>query len=469
MLPDGSTTDRFIEQDRRTGTQTLLTIPMIGWTAKRRTVGHPFDCGFSINKYGDQQDNDSAWDPDCGNGVRTTAARSPATTRRTPAPPSHRFLCRIGCTHLAGKYGTAASGGVRFYNLDNEPMLWNSTHRDVHPDGAGYDELYDRTVQYAAAIKATDPEAKTLGPVLWGWTAYFYSALDITTGGANWWDTRPDRKNHGDIPFVPWYLQQMQAYQQRTARACWITWTCTITRKQRGSSHNPGDAGVQALRLRSTRSLWDPTYADESWIAGTEGGPAVRLIPRMQAWVEANYRGTKLAISEYSWGAMCHINGALAQADVLGIFGREELDLATLWGPPSSEQPGAFAFRMYRNYDGQGNGFGETGVHASSADQSQLAIYAAQRTQDNALTLLVINKFTDTLTSTVTINGFSPLGLAQAYRYGAQDTSAIQRLPDQSLVAGSLNATFPGSSITLFVLPSSEILSPSLFLPLIRR
>ncbi len=85
------------------------------------------------------------------------------------------------------------------------------------------------------------------------------------------------------------------------------------------------------------------------------------------------------------------------------------------------------------------------------------------------MTLLVINKFTDTLTSTVTINGFSPLGLAQAYRYGAQDTSAIQRLPDQSLVAGSLNATFPGSSITLFVLPSSEILSPSLFLPLIRR
>ncbi len=95
-------------------------------------------------------------------------------------------------------------------------------------------------------------------------------------------------------------------------------------------------------------------------------GPAVRLIPRMQAWVEANYSGTKLAISEYSWGAMCHINGALAQADVLGIFGREKLDLATLWGPPSSEQPGAFAFRMYRNYDGQGNGFGETGVRAAA-------------------------------------------------------------------------------------------------------
>jgi len=470
LLPDGSTTDRFIEQDRRTGTQTLLTIPMIGWTAKRRTAGHPFDCGFSINKYGNQQDNDSAWDPDCGNGVRSNGSPVTGNNPQDSSTAITPVFVQNWMNHLASRYGTAASGGVRFYNLDNEPMLWNSTHRDVHPDGTGYDELYNRTVQYAAAIKASDPEAKTLGPVLWGWTAYYYSALDITTGGANWWDTRPDRKNHGDIPFVAWYLQQMQAYQQSHGTRLLDYLDLHYYPQAQGVfSDSPGDAGLQALRLRSTRSLWDPNYADESWIAGTEGGPAVRLIPRMQAWVDANYSGTKLAISEYSWGAMCHINGALAQAEVLGIFGREKLDLATLWGPPSSEQPGAFAFRMYRNYDGQGNGFGEMGVRAASADQSQLAIYAAQRTVDNALTILVINKNTDTLTSTISINGFSPVGLAQVSRYSAQDTSAIQRLPDQSLVAGSLNATFPGSSITLFMLPSSENLSPSLFLPLIRR
>ncbi len=366
LLPDGSTTDHFIEQDRRTGTQTLLTIPMIGWTAKRRTAGHPFDCGFSINKYGNQQDNDSAWDPDCGNGVHSNGSPVTGNNPQDTSTAITPVFVQNWMNHLAGRYGTAASGGVRFYNLDNEPMLWNSTHRDVHPDGTGYDELYNRTVQYAAAIKASDPEAKTLGPVLWGWTAYYYSALDITTGGANWWDTRPDRKNHGDIPFVAWYLQQMQAYQQSHGTRLLDYLDLHYYPQAEGVfSDSPGDAGLQALRLRSTRSLWDPNYADESWIADTEGGPAVRLIPRMQAWVDANYSGTKLAISEYSWGAMCHINGALAQAEVLGIFGREKLDLATLWGPPSSEQPGAFAFRMYRNYDGQGNGFGETGVRAS--------------------------------------------------------------------------------------------------------
>jgi hypothetical protein len=78
-------------------------------------------------------------------------------------------------------------------------------------------------------------------------------------------------------------------------------------------------------------------------------------------------------------------------ADVLGIFGREGLNLATLWAPPSPTDPGAFAFRMYRNYDGQGAAFGDTSVAASSADQGQLAIYAARRGGDGVLTLIIIN------------------------------------------------------------------------------
>jgi len=51
-------------------------------------------------------------------------------------------------------------------------MLWNQTHRDVHPDPTRYDEVRDRTYAYAAAIKSADPSALTAGPTVWGWTAY---------------------------------------------------------------------------------------------------------------------------------------------------------------------------------------------------------------------------------------------------------------------------------------------------------
>jgi hypothetical protein len=134
------------------------------------------------------------------------------------------------------------------------------------------------------------------------------------------------------------------------------------------------DAATNALRLRSTRALWDPTYSDESWIA-----EPVQLIPRMRGWVAADYPGTKISISEYNWGALGHFNGALAQADVLGIFGRENLDLATLWDPPQPTQPGAYAFRVFHNFDGGGAEFGRMSVGATSTDQSQVSIYAADR------------------------------------------------------------------------------------------
>src|SRR5262249_38599701 len=134
-----------------------------------------------------------------------------------------------------------------------------------------------------------------------------------------------------------------------------------------------GDATRQALRLRSTRSLWDPTYRDESWIGGDDQ-PAdwryIRFFPRMHERGQTYYPGTKLAITEYNWGGLEAINGALAQADILGIFGREGLDFATLWNYPDSglgydhfeTLPGAYAFRMYRNYDGSGSKFGDVSV-----------------------------------------------------------------------------------------------------------
>jgi hypothetical protein len=214
-------------------------------------------------------------------------------------------------------------------------------------------------------------------------------------------------------------------------------------------SDSLGNSDVQAKRLRSTRQLWDPTYIHEGWI-----GQPVYLIPRMQKWVANDYPGTKLAITEYNWGALGYMNGALAQADLLGIFGREGLDLATLWGPPEdANAPGIFAFRMYRNYDGQGSSFGETSLQAASTDQDKLAIYAAQRSQDGTLMLMVINKTEQRLTSHMTLANFQPAAAVQVFLYSNANLAAIVRAPDQPLTADGFTADFPANSISLLVIP----------------
>ena len=173
----------------------------------------------------------------------------------------------------------------------------------------------------------------------------------------------------------------------------------------------------------------------------------------MHDWVNNNYPGTKLAITEYNWGALEDINGALAQADVLGIFGREGVDLATIWAPPAPDQPGAFAFRMYRSYDGMGGAFGETSVQAASAAQDQLSVYAARRS-DSALTVMVVNKTTGDLTTNLSLANFKPAARAQVWTYSPKNLKAIVRGMDLPVSASGLKTTFPAYSITLLVVPA---------------
>lgn len=85
-----------------------------------------------------------------------------------------------------------ANGGVQFYNLDNEPELWHETHRDVHPSPLTYDELVNKTIAHAAALKAVDlTDPQTLGYASYGWTGYWYSPADTAWRQANGWAASP--------------------------------------------------------------------------------------------------------------------------------------------------------------------------------------------------------------------------------------------------------------------------------------
>ena len=172
---------------------------------------------------------------------------------------------------------TKRGRSVHMYILDNEPMLWNSTHRDVHPSRVTYDELLERTIAYGTAVReggsggASSPGRPSgAGPTT--------SARRRTspTGAA----PRPDRRAHGDVPLLALVPAQAarareedrRAHPRRAGRAL-----LPAGRGRRPGKGGKTDPETGALRIRSTRALWDPTYKDESWI-----DEPVRLIPRMQ-------------------------------------------------------------------------------------------------------------------------------------------------------------------------------------------
>jgi hypothetical protein len=170
--------------------------------------------------------------------------------------------------------------------------------------------------------------------------------------------------------------------------------------------------------------------------------------------VASYYPGTKTAVTEYNWGAENHINGATAQADILGIFGREGLDLATRWTTPDPSTPTYKAIQLYRNYDGVRSAFGETSVRATAPNPDTLSAFAALRSTDGALTVMIVCKsLTGTTPLTLSLSGFSPRGPARIWQLTS--TNAITRLTDLSVAGNAISASLPPQSVTLLVVPAS--------------
>jgi len=451
--------DDFITTTRaaNVGAQAMLTIPMINYIgslgANRAT-----QWSFSIAKYGPQ----TGWDPynpDAGNGV-STAPGNPYITGNNPADsstPNSPAIQQAWIAHLVSTWGLAAHGGLRYYLTDNEPSIWFSTHRDVHPVGPNYSEIYNDFLTYAANIRAADPGAAIVGPEEWGWLAQFYSGYDQQNGATN---PGSDYNTHGQTYYYPWLLQQLYAYQQSTGKHL-LNVLSVHYYPQDGSYSNNDSTAAQLIRNQSTRSLWDPNYVDQSWIAqvGINGGK-VNLIPNLKSWVKQYYPGLQTAVTEYNWGDEANLNGATTQADVLGIFGRQGLDMATRWTVPLNPSPTYLSMQIYRNYDGHNSTFGDTSVYAGVADPDYLSSFAAVRASDGALTVIVINKQQGATPVTVSLANFPSTGAAQAWQISSAAQTAITALGNVAIASNSIAATLPPQSITLFVVPPGSITSP---------
>jgi hypothetical protein len=441
----GERGDTFIANARSANASAMLTIPTIEWIA-RVGANRTKLASFSIAKYGAQTGNDWQWFPDAGNGVRTSGQFVTGNDPNDANVPSTSLVQQGWVQHLVSRWGTNANGGLRYYILDNEPSIWHSTHRDVRPTGATMDEIRSKTIEFGQRIKSVDPSALVVGPEEWGWSGYFYSGYDQQWGSTHGWSSLPDRANHGGADYLPWLLDELRRNHQSTGQRLLDVFTVHYY-PQGGEFSDDVSSAMQLRRNRSTRSLWDPGYVDETWIADE-----VQLVPRLRSWVSTYYPGTLTGITEYNWGAENHINGATTQADVYGIFGREGLDMAARWATPASSTPTYKAMKMYRNYDGNRSTFGETSVAASTPNPDNVSAFAALRAGDGALTVMVINKYLSTsATATINLANFTHRGTAQAWQLTSSNT--IARLTDVGFGGPGFVVQLPAQSITLFVIP----------------
>ena len=447
----GEKGDSFISDTRAGGAEPMLTIPMADWIAKAGP-GHTDTWSFSEIKYGTQQSTDP-YRPDAGNGVLVNGTPITWNDPNDANLPNSSAIQQDWFQHVVGTWGPASAGGLNYWFYDNEASIWFATHRDVVRQGKTMDEFLALMLDYGSKARAADPSATLLGPEEWGWLGYLWSGYDQWYAPNNGWQT-PDRDAHGGIDYVAYLLQQLHQHETSTGERLLDVFTLHFY-PQGGEFGNDTSTATQLLRNRSTRGLWDPNYLNESWI-----DDYVKLIPRMKDWVATYYPGLKTGITEYNWGAEGHMNGATTQADVLGIFGREGLDLATRWTVPGSSTPTYKAMRLFRNYDGSHSGFGDVSVRATAPDPDSLSAFAARRSSDGALTVMLVDKALSGSTPlTLSLAGFSPGGAAQVWRLAA---GAITHPADIPITGSGLSTTLPAPSVTLLVIPPSGGPLPSL-------
>jgi mannan endo-1,4-beta-mannosidase len=162
-------------------------------------------------------------------------------------------------------------------------------------------------------------------------------------------------------------------------------------------------------------------------------------------------------MTEYDFGGGGHISGGLAEADVLGVLGREGVYLANYWGngPGNGTLPAfiAAAFKLYRNYDDKGGTYGDTAVTASAADVAKASVFAATDSKrPGLLTVIAINKDERAkYVGHVTIHGPAKYRVTQVYRLDRTGPK-VQPAPDKAeMHDNQLDYALPPLTATLFV------------------
>jgi len=212
------------------------------------------------------------------------------------------------------------------------------------------------------------------------------------------------------------------------------------------------------LIVQSPRNLWDSTFNDAAngncnpWVYQTMGNQPINLLGRVQAKIDAENPGMKIAITEYEGGGWNHIAGTIAQADYLGIFGAQGLFAASFWPPNGTYDHAMAGFRAYRGFDGANAVFGDTSLQTTSSNVANVMVYASSdSTTPGHYIFVAINRSTSA--QVTAINGVTLSGVATLYQITASSASGQNPVHPvlvntQAVNGTSFQVNLPALSVT---------------------
>jgi hypothetical protein len=440
----GSGTDTFVKTNQSRGLSTLMTIPITGWlanvaTTTDNTYSAQLGQNLSFCNYPQLPDGGLLSSATC---CKAIGAQESILVDKGSSNLDTSFMGNW-VSHFVSTFGTAAKGGLKYYQLDNEPDNWQGLRQDIYPsfytpgtncmdysvkiasgNEAGVspnEDIINRSVAYAAAIKNADPTAQVL----------FLSVMNPddminlmqTECGVGTWGNGMAIPYTVDKSYAMAMMAKGKQYEDANHRRIF---DCLDT-------HYPGTA----------QEMWTNTFS------------------RFQGWINSTYPGTAICVSEYNVANdTSDATAAAKQADYLGTFGVVGVRAAAYWTslvPKDSKGNYAHsyaynAFAMFRNYDGAGGKFGDVSVGAASS-YSGVHVYAATDSPSNPKTLwiMVVNTGTSAQSNmTVALNNFAAGATAKVYQ--SVNGAAPAAAANLTIAAGAISGlSVAANSITLLV------------------
>jgi hypothetical protein len=426
-MPDSTlmtSSDQFVHYNIAQKADTLMTIPITGWVA---SVATP-----------------NPGTPDCaGASAISTCCQTLGTTEEMLVDKGSSLLdtsfMGSWVTHLVSTFGSAASGGVRYYQLDNEPDNWQALRKDIYPTlyppGTFCEPFYttnstigvslnqdfiNRTMAYAKAVKTADPTA---------------SVLFMSTENAQDLVALPNIECGN--PAGPYTVDNSLTMAILKLAATQAT-TGNVRPIDCVDMHYP----FPGNGLGDTKALWDATSAS--------------VPPHIQGWINSTYPGTGICVSEYNVsndggnGGTPDATSGAQEADILGMYGRLGYRVAAYWTTlvsGTTHLPVYNAMAMYRNYDGQGGRFGSYSIGTASPNPA-VNVYASSDSPTNPTKVWVM---------LVNVSGAAQNGLAITLQnFTPTGSAAVYQMTGGAAPAGGAAFPITNGGITGVSLPSNS-------------
>lgn len=258
----------------------------------------------------------------------------------------------------------------RYWNMDNEPEIWEGTHDDVMPRQIAAEAFMQRYFEYAKQARARYPEIKLVGPVPaneWQWY--------------NW--PSPILADGRSYPWLEYFIKRIGEEQARTG----LRLLDVLDLHYYPSASNP--ASVVQLH----RTFFDPTYAnpDANGVRAVNGGWDTSInreyiFGRCQQWLEG-YLGAAhdvtFGLTETSLPVEDARLAAVWYASMLGEFMKHGVEVFTPW----SWQPGMWeVLHLYSRYNAS------VAVRAESANEETVSAYATADDTTGRITVVLVNR-----------------------------------------------------------------------------